>query len=47
MDITGKTLAQYKASKASLNIPAIHKPGTYLVKIENAANSYVQKVIVQ
>ncbi len=47
MDITGKTLAQYKAGKASINIQAINKPGTYLVKIENAANSYVQKLIVQ
>jgi endoglucanase len=47
MDITGKTLAQYKAGKAGITIPAKYLPGTYLVKIENAGNSYVQKIIVQ
>lgn len=47
MNITGKTLAQYKTGKNSINIPMKYKPGTYLVKIENAGNSYVQKLIVQ
>jgi hypothetical protein len=47
MDITGKTLSQYRTGNSSINIPAIYKPGTYLVKIENAGNSYVQKLIVQ
>jgi hypothetical protein len=47
MDITGKMVAQYKAGKPTINIPAKYLPGTYLLKIENAGNSYVQKIIVQ
>jgi GH18 family chitinase len=47
MDITGKTVAQFKSGKSSVNIPANYKPGTYLVKIENGGNKYVQKLIVQ
>jgi hypothetical protein len=47
MDISGKTLAQYKISTGNLNIPVKYMPGTYLVKIENAGNSYIQKLIVQ
>lgn len=47
MDITGKTLAQYKTGTGTINIPVEYMPGTYLIKIENAGNSYVQKVIVK
>ncbi|MBO9204793.1 MULTISPECIES: glycosyl hydrolase family 18 protein [Niastella] len=47
IDISGKTLAQYKTGNGSINIPVKYRPGTYFVKIENAGNSYVQKLIVQ
>jgi GH18 family chitinase len=47
MDISGKTLAQYKTSTGNVNIPVKYTPGVYLVKVENAGKSYVQKLIVQ
>jgi hypothetical protein len=47
IDMSGKTLAQYKTRTGNINIPVKYIPGTYLVKIENAGNSYVQKLIVQ
>lgn len=47
MDVTGKTIAQYNANKASIAIPATKIAGTYLLKIKNGTHSYIDKFIVQ
>ena len=47
IDLSGKTLAQYKTSTGTINIPVKYTAGTYFVKIENGGNRYVQKLIVQ
>ncbi|HEX6430863.1 MAG TPA: cellulase family glycosylhydrolase [Niastella sp.] len=47
MDLTGKTIAQYKANKPTISIPAAKSTGTYLLKINNGNHSYTDKFIVQ
>ena len=47
IDITGKIIARYNAAKGILNIPAANISGTYLLKINNGTNSYIEKIIVK
>ena len=47
MDITGKIIAKYNYAKGTLNIPAANISGTYLLKIKNGTNSYIEKIIVK
>jgi hypothetical protein len=46
MDLTGKTIAQYNANKATITIPATKVAGTYLLQIKNGTHSYIDKFIV-
>jgi hypothetical protein len=47
IDITGRIIARYSAAKGTLNIPAANISGTYLLRIQNGTNSYVEKIIVK
>ncbi|OQP64279.1 hypothetical protein A3860_20090 [Niastella vici] len=47
LDLNGRTIAQYNAGKATLNIPAANNAGVYMLKIRNGNNSYTEKIVVR
>jgi aryl-phospho-beta-D-glucosidase BglC (GH1 family) len=47
MDLSGKTIAQYNAGKAIINIPAAANSGVYMLKISNGTNNYIEKIVVR